>query len=393
MKKAQSGLNAAILVAIIAGLIILYILFLPDEEREALLENKTVDRSSGDDKEKIDGDVLLREFPETLDEVDAIDTKDIPNIFLFETTNAKELERINPFIIRSGWFDKKAQTVDFEVADLENTDNVILSFKAKENEGTLTVKLNSQVVFENDIDSETAPPISLKNSLLAAQNTLEFSVSSVGGKFWKTNEYSFEDVRIIGDITDKSKQESRNVFTLTSKELSNIEKANLRFVPYCGNADQVGLLEIEINSRNIFSAVPVCEDAYKQPIPIGMLDAGENRILFKTGKGSYSVEQIMIDFEEKETEEKFYFFEVNQSQLDMIDDNEKEAILTIEFVNDKENKRADININDRFLTLDDDERTFTKNIDDYLEEGNNFIEIRPRTRLDIVELRIELEDT
>ena len=393
MKKAQSGLNAAILVAIIAGLIILYILFLPDEEREALLENKTVDRSSGDDKEKIDGDVLLREFPETLDEVDAIDTKDIPNIFLFETTNAKELERINPFIIRSGWFDKKAQTVDFELADLENTDNVILSFKAKENEGTLTVKLNSQVVFENDIDSETAPPISLKNSLLAAQNTLEFSVSSVGGKFWKTNEYSFEDVRIIGDITDKSKQESRNVFTLTSKELSNIEKANLRFVPYCGNADQVGLLEIEINSRNIFSAVPVCEDAYKQPIPIGMLDAGENRILFKTGKGSYSVEQIMIDFEEKETEEKFYFFEVNQSQLDMIDDNEKEAILTIEFVNDKENKRADININDRFLTLDDDERTFTKNIDDYLEEGNNFIEIRPRTRLDIVELRIELEDT
>lgn len=393
MKKAQSGLNAAILVAIIAGLIILYILFLPDEEREALLENKTVDKSSDKGKEKIDEDILLREFPETLDEVDEIDSKNIPNVFLFETTNAKELERINPFIIRSGWFDKKIQTESFELSDLENTDNVILSFRAKEHEGTLTIKLNNQVVFENDIDSETAPPVSFKKSMLAEQNTLEFSVSSVGAKFWSTNEYSFENMRVIGDITDKSKQESRNVFTLTSKELSNIEEANLRFVPYCASASEVGILDIEINSRNIFSAVPVCDDAYKQPIPIGMLDAGENKILFKTGKGSYSVEQIMIDFDEKETEEKFYFFEVNQSQLDMIDDNEKEAILTIEFVNDRENKRADININDRFLTLDEDERAFTKNIDDYLEEGNNFIEIRPRTRLDIVELRIELEDT
>ena len=42
MKKAQGGLNAAVLVAVIAGLIILYILFLPESEREQLLENKTV---------------------------------------------------------------------------------------------------------------------------------------------------------------------------------------------------------------------------------------------------------------------------------------------------------------------------------------------------------------
>src|SRR3989344_8317272 len=389
MKKSQTGINAAVLVAIIAGLIILYILFLPSVEREELLEGEVKKSKAASEEENI----LLKEFPGRLDIIKDIEDKTIPNIFLFETTNAKELERINPFIIRSGWFDKKAQTVDFELADLENTDNVILSFKAKENEGTLTVKLNSQVVFENDIDSETAPPISLKNSLLAAQNTLEFSVSSVGGKFWKTNEYSFEDVRIIGDITDKSKQESRNVFTLTSKELSNIEEANLRFVPYCGNADQVGLLEIEINSRNIFSAVPVCDDAYKQTIPIGILDVGENKIIFKTSKGSYSVEQTKIEFKEKEVEKKVYYFETNQSQIDDIDDGDKDAILRLEFVDDKENKMADININDHFITLDDDEKVFTRNINDIIEEGNNFIEIRPRTRLDIVELSIKLEDT
>ncbi|MBI2208102.1 hypothetical protein HYU50_01255 [Candidatus Woesearchaeota archaeon] len=390
MKKAQGGLNAAILVAVIAGLIILYILFLPAQEREALLENKTVKKSSSDDKE--DENTLLSVFPNRLEESSEVEDKDIPNIFLFETTNAKELERINPFIVRKGWFDEKTKTAAFTMNNLETTDNVILSFKAKKHEGILTIKLNGEVVFENNIEQETVAPIKLKKDLLKEDNSLDFTVSSVGLKFWKTNEYSLEDIKIIGDITDRSKQESRNIFTLTSKDLANIEEANLRFVPYCKSVADVGTLDITINERNLFSAVPICDDAYKQPIPIGLLDAGENKIIFKTSRGSYSVEQIKIEFEEKEVEKKVYFFEANQSQIDDIESGDKDAILRLEFVDDKENKMADININDHFITLDDDERIFTKNVNEFIKEGNNFIEIRPRTRLDIVELSIKLEE-
>ena len=120
---------------------------------------------------------------------------------------------------------------------------------------------------------------------------------------------------------------------------------------------------------------------------------GENKIIFKTSKGSYSVEQTKIEFKEKEVEKKVYYFETNQSQIDDIDDGDKDAILRLEFVDDKENKMADINVNGHFITLDDEEKVFTKNVDDFIEEGNNFIEIRPRTRLDIVELSIKLEDS
>ena len=391
MKKAQGGVNAAILVAVIAGLIILYILFLPAEERESLLENKTVKKTSTDDEEE-EG-LLLSVFPNRLEESSEVEDKDIPNIFLFETTNAKELESINPFIVRKGWFDEKTKIETFSMNSLETTDNVILSFKAKKHDGTLTIKLNGEVVFENNIEQETVAPISLKKDLLKEDNTLDFAVSSVGLRFWKTNEYSLEDIKIIGDITDRSKQESRNIFTLTSKDLANIEEANLRFVPYCKSVAEVGTLDITLNDRNLFSAVPVCDDSYKQSIPIGLLDAGENKIIFKTARGSYSVEQIKIEFDEKEVEKKVYFFETNQSEIDDIEDGDKDAILRLEFVDDEENKRADININDHFITLDDDERIFTRNINDIIEEGNNFIEIRPRTRLDIVELSIKLEDT
>ena len=397
MRNAQSGVNAAVLVAIIAGLIILYIIFLPEAERESLLENKSVSKTSGSSKTVDDEDILLREFPGRLDDVEGVIDKTIPNIFLFETTNAKEIEKINPLVVRNGWFDKKDRSVSFGIDDAENTDNVILSFRAAKHEGILTIKLNNEVIYDNDIGSEIVSPVELSKSLLEDSNTLEFSVSSVGFRFWKTNEYSLEDIKIIGDITDKSKQESRNVFTLTSTELFNIEKADLRFVPYCKSEAKVGVLDVFVNSREVFSAVPVCEDAYRQPIPLGILDEGENRIVFRTNKGSYSVEQVKVEFVEKEVRTKVYFFEVNESVINKVKNGDKDVVLTIEFADDEKDKRADLNINDRLSTIDTEKKAFTKKLNDgndpdFIEEGNNFIEIMPRTRLDIVEIRVELQD-
>lgn len=397
MRRAQGGLNAAVLVAVIAGLIILYILFLPEAEREALLENKSVERVS---KGVDDGDkegILLREFPGRIDIVEGVIDKQLPNIFLFERTDAKELESVNPIIVRNGWFDKKDRTVSFSIDDLENTDNVILSFKAKEHEGTLTIRLNNEIVYESDIETETVAPIRLKRNLLYDDNAFHFSVSSVGFRFWKTNEYSLEDIKVVGDITDKSKQESRNIFTLTSRELFNTERADLRFIPYCRSQADVGILDIEINSRNIFSAVPVCEDPYRQPIPLGILDDGQNKVIFKTNKGSYSVEQIKIELIEKEATTTVYFFEVNESVIKDIKDGKVDVVLTIEFIEGKKNKRANLDINGRRVRIDQERKIFTKTLNDdndpeYVEEGNNFIEIEPIRLLNIVEIKIEVQD-
>jgi len=395
LRKGQGGVNAAVLVAVISGLIILYILFLPEAEREALLENKSVSKTSSS-KDKLDDEgVLLREFPGNLDSVEGVIDKNIPNIFLFEKTSAKELERINPIIVRNGWFDEKIRTVSFSIDDTDNTDNVILSFKAKKHEGILTINLNGEILYESDIESETVNPIRLKRNKLLDENTLEFSVSSVGFRFWKTNEYSLDDIIVVGDITDKSKQESKNIFTLTSTELFNVERADLRFVPYCGSEAKVGVLDIFINSRDVFSAVPVCEDSYRQPIPISVLNSGENKVIFRTNKGSYSVEQIKVEFVEKDVRTEIFFFEVNQSVIDDIKDDEVDIILTIEFTDDERNKRADLNINDRGLSIDQEKRFYTKTLNDdddpdFIEEGNNFIEIEPRTRLDIIEIRVDI---
>ena len=387
MRKAQGGLNAAMLVAIIAAVIIIYILFLPTEDRKDLLEGTSPGGTSESEKET----TLLSESVGRLDPVGRVRDKDIANVYIFETTNSKVLDTINPIYIKNGWFDKKIKIIKFTIDDLENTNNVVLSFSAPKRKGVLSIKLNGELIYEYDINRPNIEPIKLKKSLLKTDNELEFSVASVGAKFWTTNEYSLEDVKIIGDITDTSRQESQNTFTLTDTEYQNLEKVDIKFIPYCTSSATVGILDVFVNKRNIFSAVPVCNDRYEQEIPISAISAGQNKVIFKTNKGSYSIEQVKLNFKEKDTPEAVYYFEVNSTTYEDIQDNVYDATLKINFVDDDKTKRADININDHLVRIDQEKKTYEKNIDDWIEEDNNFIKLTPRTTLDIIDIRVELK--
>lgn len=386
-RSGQGGMNAAILVAIIAGLIILYIIFLPASEREKVISEEAEKATSGEEI----SNVLLKTNPGLLTTAKDLESeKGIPNIFLVETTNAKELERINPFIVRSGWFDKKTKKIDFELDDHENTDNVMLSFTTKKRSGILTIKLNNEIVFENELASDIIEPVKLGKSRLGKANSLEFSVSSVGAKFWTTNEYSLENVKIIGDITDTSKQESANLFTISSSEHSSMDRATLKFIPYCGNVNELGTLDIFVNNKKLFSAVPVCDNAYKQPIPKSVLNEGENNIVFKTSKGSYSVEQIKIALEFKEPTVKTYYFEVDGSTFKKIRSGDKGVDLTLKFVEDKKQKRLKLDVNGHFEALETDKMSFTRKISNKVSEGNNYVRIEPLEDVEVAELRVEV---
>ncbi len=386
-RKSQGGLNAAILVAIIAGLIILYIIFLPISERESLIGGEKT--ANGGAREQ--SNILLKVFPGALSTAQGMENeKKISNIFLVETTNAKELERINPFIIRNGWFDKKTRSEQFAIEEQGNTDNVLLTFNAKKRSGILAIKLNNAVIFENELASENIEPIKLDKSLLARKNTLDFSVSSVGYKFWTTNDYSLENIKIIGDITDTSRQESTNIFILSDTEFSSMGKAVLKFIPYCKNINDVGSLDIFINSKKLFSSVPVCDSAYKQDIPKSALSEGENNIVFKTKKGSYSVEQIKISLEFKEPKVKTYFFEMNSGALNEVKSARKSVVLTIKFADGKSQKTAKLDVNGKVENLDTTKAVFSRVISNKVSEGNNYIRLEPLEDMEVVELRVEL---
>lgn len=233
-KRGQTGGGAAGLVAIIAGLIILYILFLEPAERADLLGDEDDDNGNGDsDDEEVT--VLLDEEPGRLDYLKGDDFEiDIPSFKLYKTTNAKEIEVFNDFSVRKGWFDEKIVEKSFFIDNLENSDNIILSFSVRKHSGVLSVDLNGNNIYESLITTQNVEPIKLRKQYLNDEsNTLKFSVSGVGLAFWSTNEYNFDGVKIIGDITDVSRQKTKNIFTIEPWKYNNLEKSTLKFHPDC----------------------------------------------------------------------------------------------------------------------------------------------------------------
>ena len=381
------------LISLMVGLIILYIIFLPPDERAELLgENETIEEEEEESvSEEDEENILLLEYPGRIDYLKEKEYEhDISWFHLYKTINAQELDTINPFMIRHGLFDEVKKEVPFKISDLKNTENILLSFTAKKYNGLLTIKLNDINIFESEITTSNPKPIKLKKDYLEEDNILEFSVSGTGIKFWSTSVYSLDDIKIVGDVADISRQESKNIFFISENEKLNLERAKLRFLPECKQED-VGKLDVLINYQEIFSGVPDCKTINMYSFSPTVLHKGDNNIVFKTDKGSYLIEQIKITTDLRELIYPTYYFEINETTYDKIKNDEYDAVLSIEFVDDKKDKEMNLNINNRMISVDTDEPKYYKNIDSYVKEGNNFIKIEPLSMLDIVELRAELE--
>jgi len=400
-KRGQpSGGAAASLILVILLILVFYILFLPPEERKTLLEKEF---ENGEEVEEKDlGHVLLSEEVGRLEFVSKTEyDHNIQPFYLYAVTEATVLKNINPFYIKNGVGDKQDNIVNFKLANLENTDNILLSFSATKREGMLTIKLNGITIFENEVASVNVDPIEIPKEQLQEDNILEFSVSSVGWTFWKTNEYNLQNIKITGDITDVSTQESRNTFQISGTEKNNLQEAYLRFLADC-TPGQIGKLDVSLNGREIFSGIPECGSlSRKIYIDEVYLNSGTNNIVFKTEKGSYLINQILIKTKLKETRTATYYFKVNSTDNENIKTNKVVPKLKIYFVEEEEDRDAKVTIagKDHKCTYDLDQikDDFDKfyywvNIKECIDSGQNYVNIDPETILNIVELRVELED-
>jgi hypothetical protein len=197
---------------------------------------------------------------------------------------------------------------------------------------------------------------------------------------------------VVGDITDVKSQESLNTFTVNNEEMYNFESSYLRFWPVCDPTD-TGRLDIILNSKMIYSAVPDCNSINTQDVYSTDLNAGKNTIVFKTSRGSYRVEQIKIRNRMKPVKTFLEYFEINKSEYDAIRTNKKDAMIIIEFVDDRETKKADVNVNGHLTRIDQTKYDYEKEISAWIDEGKrNYIEITPKTTLNIVELKVVVNE-
>ncbi len=386
-KRAQAtGTSAAALVIIIAILIVLYILFVPPETRQLILEGNITEEGTIEEPSAHDNltRMIIFEHPGKLTEVEKTTIKDsLPSVYLTSVFETKTVDTKTTVYVKNSLFSEQTDTFDFDL-DAENSKNVILSFNIKKAVGRLIIKLNGNVVYNNEITQPSIEPIPLPNKYLKDKNTLEFRVSD---KFFGSNEYSLEKAKVTADIKDVSAQQATTTFLITTDELLNMDKVSLVYYPDC-SPGEVNPLDITLNGGLLVSSIPDCGSLHKKEFLPNRLMTGENIIVFKTTKGSYLMRDISINKYLKAPSYPSYYFEFSKDQIDEINDNGLN--MSFKFVGTAF-KNVEVSVNSAIVYVDTKDRTYSEDIRTLVREGTNAIKITPKSSdIDILDFKVEI---
>jgi hypothetical protein len=390
-RKAQDAGAAASLIAIIGLLVVFYLLFVPPSFRDQILEGNETDADvAGASDEPVPA--ILRASPGTLSPISTEEIEhNIPTVQLYSKTKSQVIETKPNAYAKTSVFGQTPTDMYFVIDDIENTDDVLLSFLSDKHKGSLLIYVNGNEVYNSEITKANPEPVTIpKRMLVEGNNKITFIAGSVGMAFWRVNKHQMSNLQVTASIKDVSQQMSRNVFVVSATEKTNVKRAILRFSPDCIRG-KTGKLNVLINTHSIFYSVPDCGGRVAIEFSPDVFREGENSITFESDEGSYLIDLVRITSELKEVIQPAYYFEIKESVMDDIHDGKANLYLRITFTDDNEQKSALLNINGRETNLYQDEREYEKNINDYVIEGNNAIKIEPETTLQIVSLEVVKE--
>ena len=122
MRKA--AMNAAVLIAVISALIILYILFLPSNDRLDIIGENDSTTHFGASKANVlveDSAVTMQHFSE-----DAIEHT-MPSLTLFSTTTATTVKEVASLYVKKSDFSEQSRDIDFSLEDPSHAENALVS--------------------------------------------------------------------------------------------------------------------------------------------------------------------------------------------------------------------------------------------------------------------------
>jgi hypothetical protein len=388
MLLGRRGQTAGGLIGLIVLLIILYVVLLPPKERAELFREEPVPGGQVPGG-LAEAKLLFSASPGRLSFVGQTGFEHvIPNILLAEERQAIVLAESAPFVISRGWFRKNFRNISFTVSEPENIDNVIVSLQVPLNRGRLKVIFNGVSVFEEDIKVSNPKPIKVPKSLLRTGNSIEFQVWGFGLIF--PQQYRIEDMKVVGELLDVEKQKSANAFRISESEHENLESAYLGFYPVC-DQQSVGTLEIVLNDRAVYSAVPDCEGPGRQELFKEDLVSGRNTLGFRLKSGSARIGQIKVKTFIRPTKGFIDYFTVEPDVFTAMAAGNARAVLEVEFVDDSSLKEARVNVNGRLDVISQRDAFFITDISASVRDGNNFIGIEPLGDIDVASITVRVE--
>ena len=373
----------AVLLLLMVVVIVGFIVMIPQEDRDALLDG---DSSTSDNDGTSGSSNLLTEYPGEL-ESSSSDTqvKELDPIRIYSTVETESETLANSLRISRSIFQNNYKTITFDVEDLDELDELSVVFLITESKGDLTVKLNSNVVYEGELTSSELPLILPTSYLFDNGNVLEFSSSFPGWNIFSADYYLLQDVSLVQEYLVEETIKERTFYV---SDISDLRSAELSYFITC-NDDEEGMLQIYLNNRQVFNDQVFCEYLDERELGLDISDLSSyNTLRFEIDDGDYNIEEIEIAFEMKNSAFPTYSFDIDSDLYDQIETGEKEVYLELSFGDDSSEKKASVYVQDYSFTFDTNDDEYQKKISSYVDSGVNVIKIVPTHDMEVEVLKV-----
>ena len=315
--------GAAFLILLITVVIVIYILFLPPADREALLSGTEIPGTSSSVSVGFSSQLGTTPLREQIGRVDYVDEDDVvhelSSFRIYSTTDANLIKEVPSLFVKNSAFEKKTQDVEFTI-DKTVSENIVVSFNVFRPSGILSVYFNGDLVFEGALADGTPQPIRIPQRLLKDDNLVHFRVSTPGFAFWRTNEYTLQNIRVTGDLTDNEHSFNRQTFYIPESQVKALEESTLQFFPDC-TFNTVGNMQILVNNREVYFGVPDCALKNFVSLAPGTLFAGENKIEFVSEGGNYIIDQLEVELDLIKPDYPIYYFDLHEDLFKQVADS------------------------------------------------------------------------
>jgi len=385
-KRAQeSGSGIAVLLLLITLFMVLYILLLPPETREDIL-NQTIGKE--DDGTGAASKVLLSESPGEVFQTKESDViHDISPLNIFIKTEPSTKLLANAIEISKGLFSSRPKTLTFPIEDLTNLKSLVLFFSVTEAKGNIEIWLNEHIIVDSKLEGSQI--VDLPINYLKKNNVIEIKASNPGILFFITNQYTLKDIGIKESYQVLNPKEERS-FSIPAYEKNSLQKSVLSYQLYCNKLDTSTDLRIYLNDKEILSKMLNCIAGSEEiDLSLEKIKEGTNVLTFTIGEGDFQFSNIKVENELKEKAHPTYHFDVSEEEADEVVNGLSNAVLRLNL--DGNTKKADIVVNDKQISMDTNEDEFSRDISEYINEGDNFIKIVPKNTFTISLLEIKLE--
>lgn len=394
-KGQGSASSAAVLVALMGVLIIIYILTLPPTDRDALLSGSGGSGSGGGFGGGAGGSgplLILVESPGTLTlQASPVVEHSLPSTTVFTSERTAAIKELSSLYLKNSLFSRQGASFTFETATLASGD-YLLSFNVDDAQGNLIILLNGNQIFNQLVTERSPQPIILPADYLhSGANEIVFIAGDVGLKFWSKNEYQLRNILVSADMVDYSGSSSEQHFSLPEQEYLQLEHSELSFIPEC-DARNAGRLVIETNGALVYSGYPDCGVLNRVDLAKENLRLGDNRVVFVSEQGGYLLDRIKVTSYLTEQDYPVYYFNLPLDLYEPLDIGDNQLLLTLRFADYRAEKRGEVVINGFAQTFESGQYVYQAAIDpNIIMPGPNTIQVIPHVnRLDLAELKIEM---